>query len=186
MKKETINYILGRKSDDASVFAIRSAINAALESDKNILFLIRDGVDKQRALVHKALRLKDKIGNFDPRAEGKINSIVSGIKFIITNESRISPSSISQLAKEKGIEELSDYILLIDDVSNERLPSPSTVFGMNLLQKREGVTVYYHKTTTESITAHEISHLKQCTLVERKGDGVDIDSDLFGTISINF
>lgn len=186
MKKKTINYIIGRKSDDASVFAIRSAFNAALENEKNILFLIRDGVEKQRKLVHKALRLKDKIGNFDPRAEGKVNNIVSGIKFITTNESSISPSSISQLAKEKGIDRLNDYVLLIDDVSDERLPSTSTVFGMNLLQKREDIIVYYHKTTTESITAHEISHLKHCTLVERKGDGVDIDSDLFGTITINF
>ncbi len=184
--QERIKFIFSRNEDDAAIYAIRLAINYAIEHQKELLFFIKNGIDSQKKRVHTALRFHDKVGNFDPSYHRDVERLLKGIKFIVCDDGSMSASSVTKTAEDKGITDISDYVVIIDDESDEKLPSPSTVFGLNLLRKRKKLNIFFHKTITESLTAHEVRHLKECSMVSRPSNGDDPHNDVFSAKHILF
>lgn len=170
---QPIKFVLGFTNTVSSVYSSRLAINLAAEQGKKILFLSHQTAEAQKKFVHDALRLGDSERNLDPSNIEAVKKILPSVKFIHYKPDNFIFSEIVNVTTENKITCLDDYVIVIGDDGDTKHPDSMCLFNLNMLVKKKGVSIVFHKTIHTQTTLEELQFLKQFTIVSRPIDEID-------------
>ncbi len=168
-----IKFILGFNNTESSIYCTRLAINLAAAQGKRILFLSHQSAEEQKAHVYDSLRLGDEERNLDPDNIDKVKKILPSVRFIHYKPKNFLFAEIVEIIGESGIDNLDDYVVVIGDDQDTKLPNSMCLFNLNMLMKKKGISILFHKTIHPQTTLEELQFLQRFTIVSKPKPSVD-------------